>query len=142
MDKPFVLIAKKDVEAALAQPLQPGGNTQEPVKSLTAAHKVPFNIQANHEVTSAKPELHLKHADLWHCISGEVTFLCGGTIVNQAARKNADGTENANEHTGDSIEGGTPVTLKQGDWLWIPARTPHQMTCAGTSKTAIIKIPN
>lgn len=136
----FVLIPKKDVDAALAVPSQPGARLLEPVKALTSANKVPFNIQENTNVTDSKPELHLKHADLWHCISGELTFLCGGTIVNKVHRKTPEGTGNPNELTGDKIEGGTNANLKPGDWLWIPAGVPHQMFCPNTSRTAIIKV--
>jgi mannose-6-phosphate isomerase-like protein (cupin superfamily) len=64
-------------------------------------------------------EVHEKFADVFLVLSGAATLVTGGTVVN--ARSTASG-----ETRGDSIEGGHPQPLRQGEIVHVPAGTPHQ----------------
>jgi mannose-6-phosphate isomerase-like protein (cupin superfamily) len=73
---------------------------------------------------SGEVEVHERFADLFVVLSGAATLMTGGTVT--GARIVAPG-----ETRGNSIEGGTPLNLRQGDVAHVPAGTPHQMLLKG-----------
>jgi mannose-6-phosphate isomerase-like protein (cupin superfamily) len=80
-------------------------------------------------------ELHKHFADFLIVIDGEGTELTGGTMV--------DGKEGPNgEVRGTHLEGATPHVLHKGDFIHIPAGTPHQAIEAPgqTITTYVIKV--
>ena len=52
--------------------------------------------------------------------SGQATIIVGGKIINGK-------TTAPNEIRGTSIEGGEKQSLKAGDVVHVPVKTPHQM---------------
>ena len=63
-------------------------------------------------------EVHRKETDIFYIVDGEATFVTGGTMVG--------GKETRPEQLlGTSIDGGETHHLKKGDWIAIPAGTPH-----------------
>lgn len=64
-------------------------------------------------------EVHEKWADLFYVISGAATLVTGGTVC--GARTIGPG-----ETRGDSIEGGCAQELRPGEFVHVPAGTPHQ----------------
>lgn len=64
-------------------------------------------------------EVHEKWADLFYVLSGTAALLTGGAVC--GARAIAPG-----EIRGDSIEGGTRQELRAGEFVHVPAGTPHQ----------------
>src|ERR1700733_7329167 len=65
-------------------------------------------------------EVHEKFADLFCVLAGKATLVTGGVVM--GAQTVATG-----ETRGTSIEGGAPQTLRAGDFVHVPAGTPHQM---------------
>ncbi len=76
-----------------------------------------------HREGSGQAEWHEKQADVIMIHSGAVTLVYGGEMVN--GKTTAPG-----EMRGDSIKGGTEVTLGPGDVLHIPAKVAHLMKVA------------
>lgn len=140
MDKCF-LVRKEDIDKTLASVPTQGKKLLEPLKSLAAANKLPFNILEDKEILNNDAEVHTHESDLWLCLEGEVKFVYGGELTDPWFKKLADGTEDRREIKAKEIRGGETAILKPGDWLWIPAGQPHQHQCAGTARLAIIKIP-
>lgn len=64
-------------------------------------------------------EVHEKWADLFYVMAGAATLVTGGAVC--GARVIAPG-----ETRGDSIEGGTAQELRAGEFVHVPAGTPHQ----------------
>lgn len=135
-----VLIRKKYIDDMLIENPVEGKRLLEPLKTFAAERQLPFNILENREISNA-PEIHMHEADLWHCLEGEVKFVCGGEMISPHFQKNPDGTENKNEITGKEIKEGEEVTLHSGDWLYIKAGEVHQHGSKGTARMIIIKIP-
>ncbi len=131
-------IPKKIIEEVLAQSSQKGKRHLEPLKSLFLAKKIPFGIMEDMEVESTESEVHTDEGDLWYCLEGEAEFVYGGELENPFERPNTHGKELG----GSSIKGGTTVTLKPGDWLWIPAGQPHSHRADKKARLVIIKIPD
>jgi mannose-6-phosphate isomerase-like protein (cupin superfamily) len=84
---------------------------------------------------SGKGELHQQEADVMFILDGSATLVTGGTLVNPK-------TTAPNEVRGDSVKGGTSVTLHKGDVAHIPANTPHQMLlpAGGTVEYFVVKV--
>jgi mannose-6-phosphate isomerase-like protein (cupin superfamily) len=77
-------------------------------------------LKTRREGSSGQAELHERVADLIVVQSGRATIVIGGKILNGQ-------TTAANEIRGTSIEGGERQTLKAGDVVHVPAKTPHQV---------------
>ncbi len=118
-----------------------GKRLLEPLKSLAALHKLPLNILEDQNVSN-DAEVHAHESDLWLCLEGEITFVCGGEMIEPWFGKKADGSPNENELKAKEIRGGTEIVLKPGDWLWIPVGEPHLHHTKGVARLVIIKIPS
>jgi mannose-6-phosphate isomerase-like protein (cupin superfamily) len=64
-------------------------------------------------------ELHQNWADFLIVVDGEGTEMTGGTMVDPK-------TNPGGEIRGKTLEGATPHVLHKGDFIHIPAGTPHQ----------------
>lgn len=64
-------------------------------------------------------EVHEKFADVFCVLSGAATLVTGGTVL--GARLIAAG-----ETRGEAIEGGVSQELRPGEFVHVPAGTPHQ----------------
>lgn len=136
-----VVVRKKVIDDALAQPASPGKHLLEPLKSLAASQALPFNILEDCEVVRNDAEVHKREGDLWLCLAGKVNFMVDGELFNPQLRKQADGNPNPSELYAEEIRGGKEVVLTPGDWLWVPPGQPHQHICTQTGRLVIIKIP-
>lgn len=79
-----------------------------------------YRMSANRRDASGIPELHQKVDDVFVIESGGGTLVTGGKII--GAKTTAPG-----EVRGSAIEGGTKHKVATGDFIHIPANTPHQM---------------
>jgi uncharacterized RmlC-like cupin family protein len=77
-------------------------------------------LKTRREASSGQAELHEKQADLIVVQSGHATIIVGGRILNGK-------TTAPNEIRGTSIDGGERQSLRAGDVLHVPAKTPHQV---------------
>ncbi|MDP3726187.1 MAG: cupin domain-containing protein [bacterium] len=135
-----VFISKKQIDETLKTVPTQGKRLLDPLKTFAVEQKLPLNILEDKEISN-DAEVHVHEADLWHCLEGEVTFICGGEMIDPWIHKNADGTENKNEIKAKKIQDGKKIVLHPGDWLYIPAGEPHQHMCPETTRLVIIKIP-
>jgi mannose-6-phosphate isomerase-like protein (cupin superfamily) len=84
---------------------------------------------------SGEAEVHERFADLFVVLAGAATLVTGGTIC--GAHNVAPG-----ETSGDSIEGGMHQELRAGEFVHVPAGTPHQFLVSGdrTVTCFVVKI--
>ena len=68
-------------------------------------------------------EIHADWNDNLFVQEGEASFVTGGTAVD--AKVTAPG-----EQRGTAIKGGATMTMRAGDYFFVPAGTPHQMKVA------------
>src|SRR3989338_383068 len=136
----WVLVKKEIIEETLRAESKQGKGLVEQLKSLAAEKNLPFKILEDKEVVN-EAEVHRHEGDLWQCLEGEVTFICGGELVEPKAKQNPDGTLDEREWKGKAIQDGTEMVLRPGDWLWIPPGVAHQHNCKGIARMFIIKIP-
>lgn len=139
MQKSTFVPAEQIEKSLQSAPIQ-GVRLLEPFKTLALSNNLPFKVLEDSEIIN-KPEIHVHEGDLWYCLEGTVTFVVDGILDSPTNRNNADGSINNVEIVGESITGGTEITLKEGDWLWIPPGQPHQHLTKAYARLMIIKIP-
>jgi len=76
-------------------------------------------------------EVHADWNDNLFVQEGEATFVTGGTAVD--AKVTAPG-----EQRGTAIKDGATMTMKPGDYFFVPAGTPHQMKVAAGQRIRFI----
>ena len=132
-----IFFSHKDIIKVLQSESPVKGKRQlEPFKKLLADKKLPFSIIEDHEATELESEVHKTEGDLWVCLEGEAEFVYGGEMIEPWTREGYKG----NEIAGKGLRGGTTISFKPGDWLWIPPGQPHMHTAKNTVRMAIIKI--
>lgn len=68
-------------------------------------------------------EVHAQYADLFYVVRGQAKLLTEGTLRDSKE-------ESPGEVRGSGIDGGKTTILKKGDFVHIPAGTPHQLLVA------------
>lgn len=76
-------------------------------------------------------EIHADWNDNLFVQEGEASFVTGGTAVD--AKVTAPG-----EQRGTAIKGGATMTMRAGDYFFVPAGTPHQMKVASGQRIRFI----
>jgi len=109
-----------DVQAlvAKARAEHKSGNT---VEMVVNDEGYPFQLEYRTDTTP--PSIHPTHAELIEVIEGSCTLITGGKLV--GAKPVAAG---AMTGSGTAIEGGSPRKIAKGDYILVPANTPHQYT--------------
>jgi mannose-6-phosphate isomerase-like protein (cupin superfamily) len=103
------------------QQLKPGPGALYDVAPLLN-HK---NSQANVTLRArtGQGEMHADWEDHIYVLEGEANLVLGGTVENPK-------TVSPGETRGDGIKGGKSFSLHPGDYVYVPASTPHQMIIA------------
>ena len=79
----------------------------------------PFNVNMEHRVPVMQAaSVHEKEAELFYVADGGGTIVTGGKLMNER-RTNADNL------TGDGVEGGTSKKISKGDFILVPEGQPH-----------------
>ena len=109
-----------DVQTLIAQAKaeHKGGNTS---KLVVNAEGYPFQLE--HRTGTTPPSIHPTQAELIEVIEGSCTLITGGKMI--GLKPAAPG---AMTQGGTAIEGGTPRRISKGDYIMVPANTPHQYT--------------
>ena len=82
-----------------------------------------YPMQLEYRTDTTPPSIHPKHAELIEVIEGSCTLVTGGKLV--GAKPAAPG---AMTQGGTSIDGGSKRRVSKGDYIMVPANTPHQYT--------------
>jgi mannose-6-phosphate isomerase-like protein (cupin superfamily) len=75
-------------------------------------------VSGSHRSGPGQVEVHDKETDVIYVVSGEATFVTGGTMVGGKVSK-------PGQHLGSDIKGGQPHHLSPSDVIVVPAGTPH-----------------
>jgi mannose-6-phosphate isomerase-like protein (cupin superfamily) len=109
-------LSNADLGDTLRKSKKPGDFYAEAVISKGAVYKVINTIRDK----DGQAEIHADWADHIFVQEGEARLATGGTAVGAVVA--APG-----EQRGTSIKGGAVMTMKPGDYFFVPAGTPHQM---------------
>jgi mannose-6-phosphate isomerase-like protein (cupin superfamily) len=99
------------VERAKAQPAQP-------LRSTPLFQSPPYTVSVEYRTAVATSAVHETEAELFYVIDGGGTMVIGGQLT-EPQRTNAQNL------TGKAITGGTSQKVAKGDFMWVPAGSPH-----------------
>jgi mannose-6-phosphate isomerase-like protein (cupin superfamily) len=106
-----------DVAALIAKAKRdhkPGqSNVVEPLLQLA-----PYSANLEYRTSVGPAAIHVDEDEFFYVIDGSGTFVTGGSLTH-AVQTNAENL------TGDSIEGGTAKRVAKGDFFVVPENTPH-----------------
>lgn len=117
----FKFVPAKDVDALTDKP-GAGAKT-----AYIVDHENYFVEYATRTDAGNEAELHTHWTHYIQVLSGEATLTYGGTVVHP--RETGPG-----QVRGDAIAGGTSITVHAGDYIQIPAGTPHLFVPAAGTK--------
>jgi len=113
--KLFASAAEVDAAIAKARAEHKGGNTVE-----ILANTGIYTWQLEYRTTTTPPSVHKQQAELIYVAGGGCTLIMGGKLVNPK--------DNGANLAGTAVEGGTPRKVAKGDYILVPAGTPHWYT--------------
>jgi hypothetical protein len=113
--KEYVSAAEVQAAIAKAKAAHRSGNTSELLVSAPG-----YPVQLEYRTTDTPPTIHPTEAELIEVVSGGCTLVTGGTLV--GIKPAAPG---ATTLSGSAIEGGSPRKVGKGDYIMVPANTPH-----------------
>jgi hypothetical protein len=109
-----------DVQAVIAdaKARNTGGNTSGVIANVQG-----YPVMMEYRSTTTPPSIHPHQAELIEILDGSCTLITGGTLVGMKP-----GNPGANTLGGTAIEGGVARKVAKGDFIMVPANTPHQYT--------------
>jgi mannose-6-phosphate isomerase-like protein (cupin superfamily) len=88
-------------------------NVVEPLLQLA-----PYNLNLEYRTAVGPAAVHVHEDEFFYVIDGSGTFVTGGKLTHAVQT-------NAENFSGDSIEGGTATPVAKGDFFAVPQNTPH-----------------
>ena len=90
-------------------------NFAQPILQLA-----PYNANLEYRVAgiNANASVHEREAEMFFVVEGSGTLVTGGTLHDQRRT-------NAENLSGSGIDGGTRRRVSKGDYIMVPANTPH-----------------
>ena len=78
----------------------------------------PYNVSLEYRAAVANAAVHETEAELFYVVDGAATLVTGGKLTNETRT-------NAQNLTGNGIEGGVTRRVAKGDFVMVPENTPH-----------------
>jgi quercetin dioxygenase-like cupin family protein len=91
-----------------------------------------YPVQLEYRTGATPPSVHTAQAELIYVTDGGCTFVMGGTLVNPK--------QNGTNLSGTGVTGGTPRKLSKGDYILVPAGTPHWITAVQDGRLVMITL--
>ncbi len=125
---PAAHVPAADLEAAWKDAIAQKRIDIPVLTSEAGAHNVEVAIA--HVAAPILPVTHDKVTEMYYVLEGAGTHVSGGTMTNPRRNETPGGTVGAAgpTMTGDSIQGGLARRVGKGDYIIIPAGTPHAWT--------------
>jgi mannose-6-phosphate isomerase-like protein (cupin superfamily) len=89
-----------------------------PIVTQRILQLAPYGANLEYRAAVGPAAVHEKEAEMFYVIDGSATLMTGGKLTNEKRT-------NAENLTGDGIEGGKSQAVSKGDFVIVPENTPH-----------------
>jgi len=107
----------------------------QPLRSTPLFQSPPYAVNLEYRTAVAAAAVHETEAELFYVIDGGGTMVVGGQLT-EPTRQNPTNLQ------GKAITGGTSQKVAKGDFMWVPAGSPHWFsTIDGTLTMMSLHLP-
>ena len=134
---PKLAVSSADV-AALAAKAKSERKADQANVVQALVQLAPYTVNLEYRVGSVKANaaVHEREAELFYVLDGSATMVTGGKLHDEKRT-------NAENLTGESIDGGTSRHIGKGDFVMVPENTPHWFSqIDGTLVLASLHLPH
>lgn len=114
---PKTYTSAADVSALIAKAKSERKDNQ-PIVTERLLSLAPYGANLEYRGAVGPAAVHEKEAEVFYVIDGSGTLTTGGKLTNEKRT-------NAENLTGDGIEGGKSQAVSKGDFVIVPENTPH-----------------
>lgn len=107
-----------DVAALVAKAKAQDAAKAQPTISQSILRLAPYSTNLEYRGSVGPASVHLKEAEIFYVLDGSGTLVTGGKLTNQTQT-------NADNLSGNGIEGGHAQAMNKGDFAIVPQGTPH-----------------
>lgn len=115
---PMKLFASSAEIAGMIEKAKKERRPDQPMLAQRIVSLAPYNASLEYRAMVAPASQHDTEAEMFYVIEGSGTLVTGGKLTKET-RTNA---ENA---SGEGIEGGMTQQVAKGDFIMVPEKTPH-----------------
>ena len=90
----------------------------QPIVAQPLIQLPPYNVSLEYRASVGNAAVHETEAELFYVVDGSATLVTGGKLTGESRT-------NAENLTGNGIEGGMSRHVAKGDFVMVPERTPH-----------------
>src|SRR6476660_7607465 len=110
------MVSASDVAAMIAK--AKAERKDQPNIAQSMIQLAPYNVSLEYRASVGNAAVHETEAELFYVVDGSATLVTGGKLTGETRT-------NAENLTGNGIEGGTSRHVAKGDFVMVPERTPH-----------------
>jgi len=111
------MVTAGDVKAMIAKARSDRKETQ-PLLAQSMIQLAPYNVSLEYRAAVANAAVHDHEAELFYVVEGSATLITGGKLKDEKRT-------NAENSSGNGIEGGISRRVAPGDFIIVPEGTPH-----------------
>jgi mannose-6-phosphate isomerase-like protein (cupin superfamily) len=111
------MVSAAEVTAMIAK-AKADRKDNQPIVAQPLIQLPPYNVSLEYRASVGNAAGHETEAELFYVVDGSATLVTGGKLTGESRT-------NAENLTGNGIEGGMSRHVAKGDFVMVPERTPH-----------------
>ncbi|HEX5045699.1 MAG TPA: cupin domain-containing protein [Gammaproteobacteria bacterium] len=111
------MVSASEVQAMIAKAKSDRKDNQ-PLVAQSLIQLAPYNVSLEYRASVGNAAVHETEAELFYVVDGSATLVTGGKLTGETRT-------NAENLSGNGIEGGQSRKVAKGDFVIVPEKTPH-----------------
>ena len=110
------MVSAAEVQAMIAK--AKADRKDQPIIAQPLLQLAPYNVSLEYRASVGNAAVHETEAELFYVVDGSATLVTGGKLTGETRT-------NAENLSGNGIEGGQSRKVAKGDFVMVPEKTPH-----------------
>jgi mannose-6-phosphate isomerase-like protein (cupin superfamily) len=111
------MVSASEVQAMIAK-AKTDRKDNQPLVAQSLIQLAPYNVSLEYRASVGNAAVHETEAELFYVVDGSATLVTGGKLTGETRT-------NAENLSGNGIEGGQSRKVAKGDFVIVPEKTPH-----------------